>query len=383
MSNNQKDTGSTNEDNHQKQAEAAQTDTPTNDPVKDSSDVWTDGPEIKESAENQKTNPNSAHPPHDSQPTAGQEHWERDILNRLAFASLNEQRRARRWSVFFKALAFIYIGAVLFYLPADWRSTSMPGGPHTALIDVEGVIASNSEASADLIVTGLREAFKDKNTKAVILRINSPGGSPVQAGYVYDEIKRLRKLHENIKVYAVVTDVCASGSYYIAAAADQIYADKASLVGSIGVLMDGFGFVGTMEKLGVERRLLTAGKHKGMMDPFSPLKDDDRQHLQNMIDDVHQQFISAVKKGRGDRLKDDPNIFSGLVWNGDQSMELGLVDALGSSSYVAREIVGAEKIVDFTPRHNILDRFADRLGASLAKLMIQAFGMQEGLQLRN
>jgi protease-4 len=265
---------------------------------------------------------------------------------------------------------------VLFYFPLDLQETTITRGPHTALVEVDGVIASDSEASADLIVTGLRAAFKDKNTKGVILRINSPGGSPVQAGYVYDEIKRLRKKHENTKVYAVIVDVCASGGYYIAAAADEIYADKASLVGSIGVLMNGFGFVGTMDKLGVERRLITAGEHKGMMDPFSPLKKEDQQHMQNMIDGVHQQFINVVKEGRGDRLKDNPDLFSGLIWNGDESVELGLVDALGSSSYVAREIIGAEKIVDFTPRANFIDRFANQLGASVAKMMMQTLGSQ-------
>ncbi|WP_455203883.1 signal peptide peptidase SppA [Kaarinaea lacus] len=305
-----------------------------------------------------------------------EENWERDIVNRLAFAALNEQRRARRWGIFFKFLVFLYIAAVLFYIPSDWQSTGLTTGKHTALVELNGVIASNTDASADHIVTGLRAAFKDKNTSAVILRINSPGGSPVQSGYIYDEIKRLRKKHENIKLYAVITDVCASGGYYVAAAADEIYADKASLVGSIGVLMNGFGFVDAMEKLGVERRLLTAGEHKGIMDPFSPLKSDERSHMQKMLDGVHQQFIQVVKEGRGERLQEDPKLFSGLIWNGDESVALGLVDGLASSSYVAREIIGVEKIVDFTPRSNYLDRFADRLGASFAQIMIKAFGLQ-------
>jgi protease-4 len=339
-------------------------------------DVWTQGPEIKDSAKagglkSKLFGSGSANTSATSDPN-----WERDVLNRLAFASLNEQRRARRWGIFFKVLTFLYIGAVLFYFPGDFRDTAITGGPHTALVEVQGVIASDSDASADLIVTGLRSAFKDKNTKGIILRINSPGGSPVQAGYVYDEIKRLRKEHENIKVYAVIVDVCASGGYYIASAADEIYADKASLVGSIGVLMNGFGFVGTMDKLGVERRLITAGKHKGMMDPFSPLNKEDQQHMQTMIDSVHQQFIDVVKAGRGERLSDNPDLFTGLVWNGDRSVELGLVDGLGSSSYVAREIVGAEKIVDFTPRKHFIDRFANQLGASLAKMMMQTLGWQ-------
>ena len=332
-----------------------------------SDDAWTEGPEIKDAPKSQTSQPQS--------PSEVQ--WERDILNRLAFASLNEQRRARRWSIFFKVLAFLYIGVLLFYLASDWSESAAPTGAHTAVVDVNGVIAADSEASADIINSGLKAAFKNKNVKGVILRINSPGGSPVQAGYVYDEIKRLRKLHENVKVYAVITDMCASGGYYIASAADEIYADKASLVGSIGVLMNGFGFVGTMEKLGVERRLLTAGAHKGMLDPFSPLKKEDKEHMQKMLDDVHQQFITAVKNGRGDRLKESPELFSGFVWNGDQGVKLGLVDGLGSSSYVAREIIGAEKIVDYTPKHNLLDRFAERFGASATKVMIQTFGLQE------
>jgi protease-4 len=347
-----------------------------NAPGDKSEDVWTQGPEIKESSQSAGLKSKIFGSGSQKPKSLSDENWDRDILNRLAFASLNEQRRSRRWGIFFKILTFIYIGAVLFYFPGDFRETSITGGPHTALIEVQGVIASDSDASADLIVTGLRAAFKDKNTKGIILRINSPGGSPVQAGYVYDEIKRLRKENENTKVYAVITDVCASGGYYIASAADEIYADKASLVGSIGVLMNGFGFVGTMEKLGVERRLITAGEHKAMMDPFSPMKKEDEQHMQKMIDDVHQQFINVVKQGRGDRLSDNPDLFSGLVWNGDRSVELGLVDGLGSSSYVAREIVGAEKIVDFTPRKHFFDRFADQLGASFAKMMMQIIGWQ-------
>jgi protease-4 len=385
MSDNSKDAESRKEDTEQEQIESGQqpadSSTESQEPSLTGSDkpedVWTQGPEIKEPGKAASVKSKllgSASSKNSKSSSDG--NWERDILNRLAFASLNEQRRSRRWGIFFKVLTFIYIGAVLFYFPLDLQETTITRGPHTALVEVDGVIASDSEASADLIVTGLRAAFKDKNTKGVILRINSPGGSPVQAGYVYDEIKRLRKKHENTKVYAVIVDVCASGGYYIAAAADEIYADKASLVGSIGVLMNGFGFVGTMDKLGVERRLITAGEHKGMMDPFSPLKKEDQQHMQNMIDGVHQQFINVVKEGRGDRLKDNPDLFSGLIWNGDESVELGLVDALGSSSYVAREIIGAEKIVDFTPRANFIDRFANQLGASVAKMMMQTLGSQ-------
>ena len=302
--------------------------------------------------------------------------WERDILNRLAFATLNEQRRARRWGVFFKFLAFVYVGAVLFYLPADMGQGGISGGKHTAIIDIEGPIAADTIASADNIVSGLRAAFKNKNTAGIILRINSPGGSPVQAGYVYDEIKRLREAHQNIKLYAVITDMCASGGYYIAAAADEIYADKASIVGSIGVLMNGFGFTEAMKKLGVERRLMTAGEHKGVLDPFSPVKKEEEAHVQSLLNGVHQQFINVVKNGRGDRLKDHPDLFTGLFWNGEEGMELGLVDGLGSTSYVAREIIGVEKLVDFSPRMSYLDRFADRIGATFARVMINTLGMQ-------
>ncbi len=303
------------------------------------------------------------------------EHWDRDILNRLAFAALNEQRRARRWNVFFKALAFIYIGALLFYIPSDLGQKGIAGGKHTALIEVTGAIGADTEANADNIVSGLRAAFKNKNTAAVILRINSPGGSPVQAGYVYDEIKRLRGKYSGIKLYAVITDICASGGYYIAAVADEIYADKASIVGSIGVLMNGFGFVEAMKKLGIERRLITAGEHKGVMDPFSPVKQDDLKHMQSLLDGVHRQFINVVKEGRGDRLKESPKLFSGLFWNGEEGVKLGLVDGLGSSSYVAREIVGAENLVDFTVRANYFDRFAERLGAGFAKMMATTLGV--------
>lgn len=340
-------------------------------------DVWTEGPELKETRKSGGIK-GLLFGSRGSQPTTPpDENWEHDILNRLAFASLNEQRRARRWSIFFKVLAFIYIGAVLFYFPGSWREAAISSGPHTALVELDGVIASDSTASADLIVSGLRAAFKDKNTKGVIIRINSPGGSPVQAGYIYDEIRRLRKKHENIKIYAVITDVCASGGYYVAAAADEIYANQASLVGSIGVLINGFGLVESMNKLGIERRLITAGEHKGLMDPFSPMDKAQRQHMQDMVNAVHQQFINIVKEGRGERLSDNPDLFSGLVWNGDRSRELGLVDGLGSSSYVAREIIGAEKIVDFTPKQDFFDRFAGQLGASFAKMMLRTLGWQE------
>jgi protease-4 len=333
-------------------------------------DVWISGPEVKGSSAD-KSRANSG----DKKNATGE--WERDVLNRLAFASLNEQRRSRRWNIFFKSLFFVYLFTILFYVyvPGDWSDNTIKGGRHTALLEVEGVIAANTQANADNLVSGLRAAFKDKNTAAVILRINSPGGSPVQAGYVYDEIKRLRGQYPDIKLYAVIADICASGGYYIAAAADEIYADRASIVGSIGVLMDGFGFVDTLEKVGVERRLMTAGEHKGILDPFSPLKANEVKHVQSLLDSVHKQFIEKVKEGRGERLSDAPELFSGLFWNGEDGVKLGLVDGLGNSSYVAREIVGVEKIVDFTPSESYLDRFADRIGAAMASVMSSNLGL--------
>ena len=342
--------------------------------------------ETPQQASPQQSSPQQSSPQSEQQPGVmntkkdkldlSEENWDRDLVNRLAFASLNEQRRSRRWSVFFKVLAFTYVGVILFYIPTDFNKKGITGGKHTAIIDVSGAIAADADANADSIVGGLRAAFENKNTAAVILRINSPGGSPVQAGYVYDEIKRLRAKYQAIKLYAVITDMCASGGYYIAAAADEIYADKASIVGSIGVLMNGFGFVDAMQKMGIERRLLTAGEHKGVMDPFSPLKKSDTEHMQVLLNGVHQQFINVVKEGRGDRLKDDPKLFSGLFWNGEEGVKLGLVDGLGSSSYVAREVVGVDKLVDFTSRSNYLDRFAERLGATFAKVMSTTLGLQ-------
>ncbi len=301
--------------------------------------------------------------------------WQRDLLNRLAFSSINEQRRTRRWGIFFKFMVFAYIFFILFYIPRDWGGADIKlGGEHTALIEIAGVISADTPASADTVVGGLRAAFKDENTAGVILRINSPGGSPVQSGYIYDEIKRLRGLYPETPLYAVVVDVCASGGYYIAAAADEIYADKASMVGSIGVVMNGFGFTGAMDKLGVERRLLTAGESKGFLDPFSPLKEGEVEHVKGMLGNIHQQFIDAVKEGRGERLVDSDKIFTGLVWSGEQAVELGLVDGLGSSSYVAREIIGTERIVDFTPRPDYFQQFADRIGMTMANTLSNQFG---------
>jgi protease IV len=301
--------------------------------------------------------------------------WERELLSRLAFASLREQRRARRWSIFFKFSVLVYLVTLLgLYMPRD-LFTGAKTGRHSALVDVQGVISQTTEASADKIVGGLRAAFEDKDTAGVILRINSPGGSPVQAGYVNDEIVRLRKKYPDTPLYAVITDVCASGGYYIAAAADQIYADKSSIVGSIGVIMNAFGFVGAMDKLGIERRLLVAGDHKGFLDPFSPIRPEEVEHVEGMLGELHQQFIQVVKSGRGDRLKGGDELYSGLVWSGERSVSLGLVDGLGSSGYVARELIGAEEIVDFTARRGYLERFAERVGAAMATTLSSRIGI--------
>lgn len=310
--------------------------------------------------------------------------WEREVLKELATASLKEQRKTRRWGIFFKLFAFAYLTILLvLWLPDKLPDTSLkPGSKHTAVIAIKGVIASDGEASADNIISSLRKAFKDNGTKGVILRINSPGGSPVQSGYINDEINRLKRKHPDIPVYAVVTDLCASGGYYIAVAADKIYVDKASIVGSIGVLMNGFGFVGSMEKLGVERRLLTAGENKAVFDPFSPLKPGDVAHMKAMLDRIHVQFIDAVKAGRGERLKESDELFSGLFWTGEESIKLGLADDLGSSSYVAREVIGAEDIVDFTASEDLLERFAKRLGAGAASSLAWIMGLEAGPSLR-
>lgn len=294
--------------------------------------------------------------------------FEQALVNKIATEAITEQRRARRWSVFFKLFMVAYVSVfTLAYLVDGWDGASIGGGKHTALIDISGVISADSQANADYIVSGLRAAFEDKNTAGIILRINSPGGSPVQAGYVNDEIYRLREEYPDIPFYSVITDMCASGGYYIATAADTIYADKASVVGSIGVIMSGFGFVDTIEKLGIERRLLHAGENKGFLDPFSPLKSEEVQHVETLLAEIHQQFVDVVKKGRGDRLVNDEKIFSGLIWTGEQSLALGLVDALGSPGYVAREVIGVEEIVDFTKRETILDQFASQIGATFVR----------------
>jgi protease-4 len=299
------------------------------------------------------------------------ENWERQALERVALAAVQEQRRARHWSIFFKLLLFVYLFALLFIALGWTGKKDSSTGKHTALVELRGVISPESQASADNVVAGLQEAFKDKRTQGVILRINSPGGSPVQAGHINDEIKRLRAKYPNIPLYAVVEDICASGGYYVAVAADQIYVDKGSIIGSIGVLMDGFGFTGLMDKLGVERRLLAAGKNKGFLDPFSPIREDQKEYAETMLSEIHDQFIKVVRDGRGKRLKETPDLFSGLLWVGTRSVELGLADALGSVDYVAREIIKAEEIIDFSQRESIAERVARRFGTAMAETMVR------------
>jgi len=305
------------------------------------------------------------------------------LIEKLLMGLHAEQRRSRRWGIFFKLLTFVYLFALLgIFLLGRNISTDVVPKEHTALIDVRGPIADQEKASADVLVGALREAFEAPKARAVILRINSPGGSPVQAGYVYDEIKRLRGLYPDKKVYAVITDIGASGAYYIAAAADEIYADKASLVGSIGVTSAGFGFVELMDKVGVERRALAAGEHKTFLDPFSPLKDTEKEFWQGVLNTTHQQFIDQVRKGRGDRLKDDPRLFTGLVWSGEQALQLGLVDGLASSGAVARDIVGFEHLVEYGPKPSPLDQLIDRLGVSFAGALATRFGLAGAAPLR-
>ena len=304
--------------------------------------------------------------------------WQADVISKLAFSAVNEQRRTRRWNIFFKAIFFIYflVLFIMLYSSSDGSANLGKAKEHTALVDVQGAIAADTEASADNIIQGLRAAFKEPKAKAVIMRINSPGGSPVQAGYVYDEIKRLRAKYKNKKLYAVVSDMCASGGYYIAVAADEIYADKASIVGSIGVLMNGFGFTEAMKKMGVERRLYTAGTSKGFLDPFSDVKESDKKHIETLLGTIHKQFIDTVKEGRGKRLVDDEKLFTGLIWTGEESVALGLTDGLGSSSFVAREIIEAEDIIDYTPRPDFVERFADRIGVAMASIFAGTLNLQ-------
>ena len=296
--------------------------------------------------------------------------WERELLERLAFASLNEQKAARRWRIFWRLMWLSLVLAAL-WLAGREGATPTASSAHTAVVEIKGEIAPDASASAEAINAAMRSALEDPGSRALVLLINSPGGSPVQAGMINDEIVRLKELHQK-PVYAVVEETCASAAYYIASAADEIYVDKASIVGSIGVLMDGFGFTGTMEKLGVERRLLTAGENKGLLDPFSPMSEAQRAHAQRMLDNIHQQFIDVVKRGRGTRLHETQDTFSGLFWTGEQAIQLGLADKLGSLDMVARDIVQAEDIIDYTRRENMAERLAKRLGAAFAEGALRA-----------
>jgi protease-4 len=306
-------------------------------------------------------------------PSKSSKEWR--LIEKIVGNLGTEQRRSRRWGIFFKSVTFIYLFALLGLIGSGVSTTDLTSSDsYTALVDVRGVIADDEWANADIIVSGLRAAFEADGTQAVVLRINSPGGSPVQAGYVYDEMRRLRTLHPAVPLYAVITDLGASGAYYIAAAADEIYADKASLVGSIGVTASGFGFVDAMEELGVERRHYTSGEHKAFLDPFSDEKSSEVRFWRTVLENTHQQFIAKVKEGRGERLKNNDQLFSGLIWNGEQALELGLVDGLGSAGYVAREVVGVEEIIDFSVQPDAFAEFTESLGIAAGKVMMQVVG---------
>lgn len=300
-------------------------------------------------------------------------------LERAVQELILDRRRERRWKLISRLVwVGLFIIFVVMSMPPRQHVASVDG-PHTALVEIRGEISSDTEASAERLVGALKNAFEDHGSRAVVLRINSPGGSPVQAGIIYDEIKRLKALH-NKKVYAVVEEMCASGAYYIAAAADEIYTDKASIVGSIGVLMDSFGFTGLMQKLGVERRLMTAGENKGIGDPFSPVSDKQKAFTQSMLNQIHAQFIRVVKEGRGSRLRETPETFSGLYWSGEQAVAMGLADHLGNLDYVAREVIKAEEVIDYTPKENIAERLAKRFGASIGAGVVRAVQSMGGLR---
>lgn len=333
-------------------------------------------------ADNQTPDAPEPSAPRREPPAGAEPGWERAALERIALAAINEQRAARRWRIFFR-FAFLVVLLVIawgvFDFSVDKVSTS---GRHTALVTLDGEISSDTSANADDIDSALQDAFEDDGTVAVVLHIDSPGGSPVQAGIINRNIRRLRAAHPSIPLYVVVGDMCASGGYYIAAAADKIYVDKASVVGSIGVLMDGFGFTGLMDKLGIQRRLHTSGENKGFFDPFSPETPQMDAHAQEMLDQIHAQFIDAVKQGRGSRLKETPDIFSGLFWTGEKSVELGLADGFGDTDYVARDVVKAPDIVDYTVKESLSDRVAKKFGASVGAGAIHALIATGKLNLR-
>jgi protease IV len=311
--------------------------------------------------------------PSASEPAAhNSSHWERDTLERLVMAQIHEQRSARRWRIGFRFFWILLVFGVLWFTFHHGKNTASTAHPtaHTALIEIQGEIDAEANANAEWIIDSMRQAFEDEGAQAVVLRINSPGGSPVQAGMISDEVKRLKALHQK-PVYVVVEETCASAAYYIAASSDKIYVDKASIVGSIGVLMDGFGFTGLMDKVGVERRLMTAGENKGFLDPFSNPTKTQKAHAQNLLDQIHQQFIAVVREGRGDRLKDTPEIFSGLFWSGQQAIDLGLADGYGTLDSVARDVVKAEDIVDYTRQDNVAERLVKRFGAAMGEAMVK------------
>ena len=304
-----------------------------------------------------------------------EEGWERLALEALANDIVVERRRARRWSIFFRLATLAVVAVIaLGLLGIPGKHGAICLDRCTALVDVDGEIDRDGRASAEIVIGGLRAALDHPGTRGVVLRINSPGGSPVQAGQIHDEVVRLRKLHPGTSIHAVVEEMAASGGYYIAAAAEKVYVDKASLVGSIGVIMDGFGFVGTLDKLGVERRVLSAGENKAFLDPFAPLSDRHRDYAQTMLADIHRQFIDAVRAGRGARLRETPETYSGLVWNGERAVELGLADAVGTVESVARDVIGAEQVIDFTPKEDLANRFARRLGAAAGRQVLATLG---------
>jgi len=309
-------------------------------------------------------------------PTPGEKGWEQALVNQVVLDHLAERKRSRRWGIFFKLLTFAYLIALLMlFRPDDLVTSASFDEEHTALVEVKGLIAPRTDAGADRVIAALRQAYENDYIKGVILHINSPGGSPVQAGYINDEIRRLRAKHPTIPVYAVAADLCTSGGYYIAAAADEIYVDKASLIGSIGIRIDAFGFVEALQELGIERRLLAAGQYKGILDPFSPLPEEQRLFLQGILDKLHRQFIDVVRTGRGERLKGGDELFSGLFWSGEESVALGLADGLGDSRYVARELIGTERIVEYSSEKDLFEHVADRLGAAIAASLLHLSGI--------
>lgn len=302
--------------------------------------------------------------------------WERETLEKVLLASIEEQRRARRWGIFFKSLLAVYLAVALWLAARPLLDRGhRDGKDHTAIVDVVGMIAPGQPASAENIIEGLRDAAEDKGTKGIILRMNTPGGSPVQSAYVWDEIRRLKKAKPDLPIHAVIADMAASGGYYIASAADRIYVNEASIVGSIGVIMGSFGFVETMNKLGVERRVMTAGDHKALLDPFAPVDPVAKRHLQGVLGSIHQQFINAVKQGRGERLKETPDMFSGLIWTGSEGIKLGLVDELGDVRYVAEKVIGVKRMVNFTPEENLLDRISHRFGTAVGQSLWSMAGV--------